>query len=144
MKPTLQGGALFPSNMNGEVVWTESTGYIGTTGAGKKFGIYDSESPSPMVMVLHGHAACSLIDVIDGLKHRKENLEFIKVEIEADRADESPKVFTSVRMRYIVKGDVPEELVRRLIESSHHKHCSVGIMITRSGAELMWSLEMNS
>ena len=84
MKPTLQGGALVRSNMNGEVVWTESTGYIGTTSAGKKFGIYDSESPSPMEMVLHGHAACSLIDVIDGLKHRKENLEFIKVEIEAD------------------------------------------------------------
>ena len=125
-------------------MWTESSGYVGTTGAGKTFGIYDSESPSPMEMVLHGHAACSLIDVIDGLKHRKENLEFIKVEIEADRADKSPKVFTVVRMRYIVKGDVPEELVRRLIESSHDKHCSVGIMITRSGAELVWSLEMNS
>tara|TARA_B100000941_G_scaffold195982_1_gene142083 strand:- start:964 stop:1356 length:393 start_codon:yes stop_codon:yes gene_type:complete len=130
--------------MNGEVVWTEATGYTGTTGAGKTFGIYSTESPSPMEMVLHGHAACSLIDVIDGLKHRKENLEFIKVEIEADRADESPKVFTSVRMRYIVKGEVPEELVRRLIESSHHKYCSVGIMITRSGTELAWSLEMNS
>ena len=130
--------------MNGEVVWTESTGYTGTTGGGKTFGIYDSESPSPMEMVLHGHAACSLIDVIDGPKHRKENLEFIKVEIEGDRADESPKVFTTVRMRYIVKGDVPEELVRRLIESSHGKHCSVGIMITRSGTELVWSLEMNS
>ena len=125
-------------------MWTESTGYMGTTGAGKTFGIYDSESPSPMEMVLHGHAACSLIDVIDGLKHRKENLEFIKVEIEAERADESPKVFTSVRMRYIVKGEVLEELVRRLIESSHEKYCSVGIMITRSGAELVWSLEMNS
>ena len=144
MKPTLQGGALFRSSMNGEVVWTETTGYTGTTGGGKTFGIYDSESPSPMEMVLHGHAACSLIDVIDGLKHRKENLEFIKVEIEAERADESPKVFTSVRMRYIVKGEVPEELVRRLIESSHEKYCSVGIMITRSGAELVWSLEMNS
>ena len=125
-------------------MWTETTGYTGTTGGGKTFGIYDSESPSPMEMVLHGHAACSLIDVIEGLKHRKENLEFIKVEIEADRADESPKVFTSVRMRYIVKGDVPEELVWRLIESSHERHCSVGIMITRSGAELVWSLEMNS
>tara|TARA_Y100001938_G_C7814937_1_gene293713 strand:- start:49 stop:483 length:435 start_codon:yes stop_codon:yes gene_type:complete len=144
MKPTLQGGALIRRSMNGEVVWTESTGYTGTTGGGKTFGIYDSESPSPMEMVLHGHAACSLIDVIDGLKHRKENLEFIKVEIEGDRADESPKVFTTVRMRYIVKGDVPEELVRRLIESSHGKHCSVGIMITRSGTELVWSLEMNS
>ena len=125
-------------------MWTETTGYTGTTGGGKTFGIYDSESPSPMEMVLHGHAACSLIDVIDGLKHRKENLEFIKVEIEAERADESTKVFTSVRMRYIVKGEVPEELVRRLIESSHEKHCSVGIMITRSGTELVWSLEMNS
>ena len=125
-------------------MWTESTGYMGTTGAGKTFGIYDSESPSPMEMVLHGHAACSLIDVIDGLKHRKKNLEVIKVEIEGDRADKSPRVFTSVRMRYIVKGEVPEELVRRLIESSHEKYCSVGIMITRSGAELVWSLEMNS
>ena len=125
-------------------MWTGTNGYTGTTGAGKTFGIYDSESPSPMEMVLHGHAACSLIDVIDGLKHRKENVEFMKVEIEADRAVESPKVFTSVRMRYVVKGEVPETLVRRLIDSSHEKHCSVGIMITRSGANLEWTLEMKS
>ena len=144
MKPTLQGGGLCRGVMNGEVVWTAADGYVGTTGRGKRFGIYGSDSPSPMEMVLHGHAACSLIDVIDGLKHRKENLEFIKVEIEADRANESPKVFTSVRMSYRVKGDVPETLVRRLIESSHEKHCSVGIMITRSGASLEWDLEMKS
>jgi len=37
---------------------------------------------------------------------------------------------------------VPEKLVRRLIESSHEKYCSVGIMITRSGATLDWTLEM--
>ena len=144
MKPTLQGDGLCREGMNGEVVWTEEAGSVGTTGRGKRFGIYGTETPSPMEMVLHGHAACSLIDVIDGLKHRKENLEFIKVEIEADRANESPKVFTSVRMSYRVKGDVPETLVRRLIESSHEKHCSVGIMITRSGASLEWDLEMKS
>ena len=144
MKPTLQGDGLCREGMNGEVVWTEEAGYVGTTGRGKRFGIYGAETPSPMEMVLHGHAACSLNDVIDGLKHRKENVEFIMVEIEADRAVESPKVFTSVRMRYIVKGDVPETLVRRLIDSSHEKHCSVGIMITRSGANLEWTLEMKS
>ena len=144
MKPTLQGGELGREVMNGEVIWTAGSGYIGTTGRGKRFEIYGSDTPSPMEMVLHGHAACSLIDIIDGLKHRKENVEFIKVEIEADRAEESPKVFTAVRMQYIVKGDVPETLVRRLVESSHEKHCSVGIMITRSGASLEWSLEMES
>ena len=95
-----------------------------------------------MEMVAHGHAACSLIDLIDGLKHRKKDLEYIRVKIDAERADESPKVFTSIMMRYIVKGGVPESLVRRLIESSHQKYCSVGIMITRSGASLDWSLEI--
>ena len=84
--------------MNGEVVWTEEAGYVGTTGRGKRFGIYGAETPSPMEMVLHGHAACSLIDVIDGLKHRKENVEFIKVEIEADRAVESPKVLSLIHI----------------------------------------------
>ncbi len=144
MKPTLEGGAFPRGLVNGEVTWTGVDGYVGTTGAGKQFGIYNSDSPSPMEMVLHGHAACSLIDIIDGLKHRKEKLDFIRVEVEADRAEESPKVFTSVRMHYIVSGDVPETLVRRLIESSHENFCSVGIMITRSGASLEWTLEMES
>ena len=95
-----------------------------------------------MEMVLHSHAACSLIDVIDGLKDRSDNVECATVEIASVRSDERPRVFTSVNMNYIVKGDVPEKLVRRLIEQSHEKYCSVGIMITRSGATLSWTLEM--
>ena len=128
--------------MNGEVRWTEEEGYVGTTSKGKVFGIYGDSSPSPMEMVLHSHAACSLIDVIDGLKDRSDNVEFATVEIDSVRSDERPRVFTSVNMKYTVKGDVPEKLVRRLIEQSHEKYCSVGIMITRSGATVTWTLEM--
>tara|TARA_B100000945_G_scaffold296822_1_gene275397 strand:- start:164 stop:553 length:390 start_codon:yes stop_codon:yes gene_type:complete len=128
--------------MNGEVRWTAGEGYVGTTSGGKSFEIYGETSPSPMEMVLHAHAACSLIDVKEGLKHRIENVEFLTVEIESERANTSPKVFTSIVMKYIVKGDVAEKLVSRLIESSHEKYCSVGKMITKSGATLDWSLEM--
>ncbi|MAK25767.1 MAG: osmotically inducible protein OsmC [Euryarchaeota archaeon] len=128
--------------MNGEVRWTAEEGYVGTTSGGKSFEIYGETSPSPMEMVLHAHAACSLIDVKEGLKHRIENVEFMTVEIESERANTSPKVFTSIVMKYIVKGDVAEKLVSRLIESSHEKYCSVGNMITKSGATLEWSLEM--
>ena len=142
MKPTLQGGGFVRSRVNGEVLWTNDGGYVGTTGSGKRFEIYGESSPSPMEMVLHGHAACSLIDVIDGLKHRVAKLQSARVEINASRAEESPKVFTSIQMNYIISGDIPEELVRRLIESSHEKYCSVGIMITRSGASLDWTLRM--
>ena len=129
--------------MKGEVSWTHGDGYVGTTPSGKRFSIYNESAPSPMEMVLHGHAACSMIDVVGGLKDRVENLEELTVAIEAERAPESPKVFTSVNMRYIVRGDVPEKLVRRIIEYSHENLCSVGIMITRSGATLDWTLEMN-
>ena len=128
--------------MNGEVRWTEEDGYVGTTSKGKAFGIYGESSPSPMEMVLHSHAACSLIDVIDGLKDRSDNVEYATVEIGSVRSEESPRVFTSINMNYIVKGSVPEKLVRRLIQSSHDRYCSVGIMITRSGATLTWTLEM--
>ena len=128
--------------MKGEVRWTAEEGYVGTTSGGKSFEIYGETSPSPMEMVLHAHAACSLIDVKDGLKHRIENVDYITIEIESERAQESPKVFTSIVMKYIVKGDVAEKLVSRLIESSHEKYCSVGNMITKSGATLEWSLEM--
>ena len=130
--------------MNGEVRWTGADGYVGTTSNGKSFGIYGGSSPSPTEMVIHAHAACSLIDVIDGLKHRIANVEYATVEIEVEMAEKVPKVFTSVNMKYIIKGDVPEALVRRLIESSHERYCRIGIMITRSGASLDWSLDMRS
>ena len=110
--------------MKGEVRWTEEDGYVGTTSKGKVFGIYSDTSPSPMEMVLHSHAACSLIDVIDGLKDRSDNVEHATVEIDSVRSDERPRVFTSVNMNYVVKGDVPEKLVRRLIEQSHEKYGS--------------------
>jgi putative redox protein len=128
--------------MNGEVRWTEEDGYVGTTSKGKVFEIYGESSPSPMEMVLHSHAACSLIDVIDGLKDRVGKVEYARVEIDSVRSEDRPRVFTSINMNYVVKGDVPEKLVRRLIQRSHETYCSVGIMITRSGATLNWTLEM--
>ena len=73
-----------------KVRWTAVDGYVGTTSGGKSFQIYGESSPSPMEMVLHAHAACSLIDV-KGLKDRIENVDYMIIEIESQRAQESPK-----------------------------------------------------
>ncbi len=141
-KPTLQDRRLLASVMNGEVRWTGVEGYVGTTSSGKSFSIHGKDTPGPMEMVLNAHACCSLIDVIVGLKDRVGNVESATVEVEGIRADDPPRVFTSVRMNYVIEGDVPEKLVRRLIEQSHERYCSVGVMITRSGASLDWSMEV--
>tara|TARA_B110000444_G_scaffold259679_1_gene304210 strand:- start:32356 stop:32622 length:267 start_codon:yes stop_codon:yes gene_type:complete len=70
--------------------------------------------------------ACSLVDVVIGLKERP----FTKVWVELDstRAESSPRVFKTVEMIYHVEGDVPEKLLERIVEKSHEKLCSVSNM----------------
>ena len=126
--------------MQGSVSW-KGDGFEGQTSSGKSFPIYNEEAPSPMEMVLHAHATCSLIDVVGGLKERKENLTEARVEIESTRAVQSPRVFEKIHFIYVIRGDVPESLVERIIHHSHDKLCSVGLMLTRGGVELTWELD---
>ena len=79
-----------------------------------------------MQVTLQMIGACSLVDVVIGLKERP----FTKVWVELDstRAETSPRVFKTVEMIYHVKGDVPEKLLERIVEKSHEKLCSVSNM----------------
>jgi len=128
--------------MKGVVRWTGGRTMEGATAAGKLTPIYSETAPSPMELVLQAHAACSMVDIRVGLKDRMENVRSMRIEIESDRAEEQPRVFTAVRLHYVIEGDVPEKLVRRLIAHSHEKDCSVGIMISQSGASVDWTLDI--
>ena len=128
--------------MKGIVRWTTGEEIEGETDNGKITQFHSDTAASPMQIVLQAHGACSLIDVIDGLKHRMENVKSMWIELDSDRSLERHKVFTAVRMKYVIQGDVPEKLVRRLIAQSHEKYCSVGVMITRSGVTLDWDLDL--
>jgi putative redox protein len=130
--------------MKGMVRWVEGLTMEGITSNGKSFGIYGDEYPSPMEMVLHAHAACSFIDVISGLKDRIKNVKSAHIEIDSERSVDSPRVFTKINMKYIIDGQVPKELVMRIIEYSHEKLCSVGIMLTGYGVKLTWELVINN
>ena len=127
--------------MHGTVRWLKGEQMEGEIG-GKRFGIHSDKHAGPMQMVLISHGACSLIDVIAGLKDRMVNVRSSWVEVDADRAEDAPRVFTAVRMKYVIEGNVPEKLVNRLIKQSHEKYCSVGAMITGSGATLDWDLDI--
>ncbi len=128
--------------MQGIVRWVEGQTMEGITSNGKRFGIYGEDHPSPMEMVLHAHAACSFIDIIGGLKGRMENVKSAHIEIDAKRVEEKPRVFSSINLKYVIEGNVPEELVHRIIEYSHEKLCSVGIMLTGFGVKLEWQLKI--
>ena len=86
-------------------------------------------APSPMEMLLHAHAACSAVDVVAILEKMRVPAESLRVEIDADRADDHPKVFTKIRMRFVVTGDVPEKKLARAVKLSAQTFCSVGAML---------------
>ena len=109
--------------MQGTVEWTGGKNMVGINYSGKRIEMYWEEGPSPMQLALQMVGACSIVDVVIGLKER----EFSKVWVDMDstRNDESPRYFTSMHMVYHVVGDVPQRLVERVVHKSHEKYCSV-------------------
>jgi putative redox protein len=93
-----------------------------------------------MQVTLQMVGACSLVDVVIGLKERP----FSKVWVELDsvREEQSPRVFTSIEMTYHVAGDIPQNLVERIVAKSHEKYCSVSNMINQT-AKITWRVEMH-
>lgn len=95
----------------------------------------------PMELVLMGIGSCSSFDIITILKKQKLELEDIKVKINATRRDEAPKVFTKVNVHFILKGNLPEDKVKRAIDLSLNKYCSVAAMV-RHTAEITFDFEI--
>ncbi len=99
--------------------------------------------PSPMQAALLAAMGCTASDVVWILN--KQRVPFTRLEIDADaeRAKEDPKVFTKVHLHYRVYGDgVKESAVKRAIDLSTEKYCSVGIMLRRGGVawENTWEI----
>jgi putative redox protein len=84
----------------------------------------------PMEAVLIGMGACSAFDVVAILKKARQAVEDCVVELEADRAEQPPKVFTQVRMRFVVSGKaLKRAAVKRAVTLSAEKYCSATAMM---------------
>jgi putative redox protein len=96
----------------------------------------------PMELVLMGTGACSAIDVMHILRKARQPVTDCVVELEADRAEQDPKVFTRISMRYVVtgKGLNPAQ-VERAIKLSKEKYCSATIMLAGT-AQIVFDFEV--
>ena len=90
-------------------------------------------APRPMETVLAGAGGCSAYDVVTILKRGRHDVRGCQVELSADRAPEDPKVFTAIRMHFVVTGrGLPAPAVERAIAQSHDKYCSATIMLGKT------------
>lgn len=97
----------------------------------------------PMRLLLLGVAGCSAMDVVHILKNRmRKPLTNLRVEVGFEKAEDHPKVFTRIELKYLVKGrGLKDRDVRRAIELSNTKFCSAAIMLGKA-ADVEWTYEI--
>ena len=100
--------------------------------------------PRPMEMLLLGMGSCSAFDVVHILRRGRHQVTDCRVELDAERADREPKVFTRIHARYLVSGrDLKPEVVERAVKLSVEKYCSASIMLGKT-AQISHEVEIKS
>lgn len=103
----------------------------------------DQEGISPMEMVATSLGGCSSIDILTILRKQRQRVNHFDVQVEAERAtDRTPAVFTTMHVHYRVEGDVAPDKVRRAINLSLEKYCSVSKMLEKT-ASISYSFTVN-
>ena len=101
-----------------------------------------NQGARPMELLLIGMGGCSAFDVVLILKKARQDIVDCIVELDAERADSEPKVFTKIHAHFIVKGrGLSEKHVDRAVHLSAEKYCSASIMLGKT-AEITHDFEL--
>ncbi|MEW5806241.1 MAG: OsmC family protein [Acidobacteriota bacterium] len=104
-----------------------------------------NQGPRPMELVLLALGGCTAMDVISILKKMRKEIESFEIKLEAERAEEHPKVFTNIKVLYTLKGkNLKEAEVERAMNLSKDKYCSVGRMLNKVAKLAYQFLILNS
>ena len=87
----------------------------------------------PMELVLMGLGACTSFDVMTILKKSRQDVVDCHTELEAERAEEIPQVFTRIHVHFVVTGNnLKARHVERAVNLSAEKYCSASIMLAKT------------
>lgn len=137
--------------MRARVKWVENAMFVAESGSGHSV-VMDGPAEHggrnlgirPMEMLLLGMGGCTAFDVVHILKRSRQPVIDCEVELEAERADTEPKVFTRIHVHFIVKGTgLKENHVRRAVSLSAEKYCSASIMLGKT-AEITHDFEIRT
>ena len=96
----------------------------------------------PMEVVLAGTGGCTAYDVVLILRKSGQDVRSCEVQLDADRAETDPKVFTRISFHFVVRGRrLKANLVERAIKLSQDKYCSASAMLALTAKlETTWEV----
>jgi putative redox protein len=126
--------------MKARIAWVRDRMFVGESGSGHALVLGRADGPdgrslcpSPMELVLVGMGGCTAFDVVQILEKSREPIEDCVAELEAERAESEPRVFTKVHIHFVVTGrGLDPAKVERAIKLSQEKYCSASIMIGKT------------
>ncbi len=136
--------------MKAVVKWVDGAMFLGESGSGHSV-VMDGPPESggrnlgvrPMEMLLIGMGGCSSFDVMSMLRKSRQNVTDCQVQMEAERADAVPAVFTKIHLHFVVSGiGLKKSHVKRAVSLSAEKYCSASIMMEAAGVEVTHGFEI--
>ncbi|MBI4654741.1 MAG: OsmC family protein [Nitrospirae bacterium] len=121
---TLAGGMQFVATADsGHAVVMDTTQIVGGNNTGSR--------PSELLLMAFG--GCSGMDVISILRKKKQDVRGFELNVKGEMAETHPHYYTTLHIEYVVTGkNVSEETVKRAIELSLEKYCSVGATLGKA------------
>ncbi len=105
----------------------------------------ENSGPRPMEMLLLGLGGCASFDVVHILKKSRQAVTHCVAEIQAERADGVPAVFTTIHLHFKVSGEaLKPTLVERAVTLSAEKYCSASMMLEKGGVKISHSFDIVS
>jgi len=131
--------------MKTSVEWNQDVHFTAKTGSGFTIEMDGSQEKGsrPMELLLAGLGGCTSYDVVNILKKTRQDVISCVAEIDADRADEVPSVFTEIRVKFIVTGrGLKQSAVAKAVKLSAEQYCSASLMLERGGVKIVHSFEI--
>jgi putative redox protein len=124
-------------------LWTDNDRFIGQAASGHALVVdagSEKSANSPVELVLIALCACTATDVVGILRKKREPFTSLEVRATAERTDDFPKIFTTIRLIYRVTGNVTHKAMEDAIRLSKEKYCSVSAMLAKT-AKIEFEIE---
>ena len=136
--------------MKATIKWVDDVMFLGESGSGHSVvmdGAPDQGGKNmgvrPMEMVLMGLGGCASFDVMTMLQKGRQKVTDCRTELEAERVDAVPAVFSKIHLHFIVSGtSLKDSQVKRAVELSAEKYCSASRMLVAGGVNITHDFEV--
>lgn len=104
----------------------------------------ENKGMRPMQLLLSALGGCSAIDIVNILKKQRQKIGSFQIIVDGEREkDVTPAVWQTVQIHFILTGKINKAYLKRAVELSVEKYCSVAKTMKAAGAVITYTISLN-